>query len=74
MVDRVGAVFLRAILRRMKELGINNTELARRMKVSRPYITKALKGDVNFTFATAIRFARALQMDFIPTLAPCEGE
>jgi len=74
LVDKVGSAFLRRILRRMKELGVNNTELARRMKVSRPYITKALTGDVNFTFATACRFAKALQMDFVPTLTPQEKE
>lgn len=67
-VDRIGSVFLRTIFRRMKELGMNKTELAKRMKVSRPYITKALQGDVNFTFGTAARFARALEMDFFPEL------
>ena len=67
-VDRIGSVFLRAILRRMKEMGVNQSELARRMKVSRPYITKVMQGDVNFTFATAVRFAQALEMDFFPQL------
>ena len=47
---------------------MNQSELARRMKVSRPYITKVMRGDVNFTFATAVRFARALEMDFFPEL------
>lgn len=68
VVDSIGSAFLRAILRRMKELGMNQSELARRMKVSRPYITKVMRGDVNFTFATAVRFARALEMDFFPEL------
>jgi len=68
LVDKIGSAFLRTILRRMKELGMSRTELARRMNVSRPYITKALSGDVNFTFATAIRFAQALEMDFFPEL------
>ena len=67
-VDRIGSVFLRTILLRMKELGVNKTELAKRLKVSRPYITKALQGDINFTFGTAIRFAQALEMDFFPEL------
>lgn len=52
----------------MKELGINNSELAKRMKVSRPYITKVLSGDVSFTFRTAAKLARALKMDFFPEL------
>lgn len=52
----------------MKELGVNNTELAKRMKVSRPYITKVLSGDVSFTFHTAGKLAKALKMDFFPEL------
>jgi hypothetical protein len=38
------------------------------MKVSRPYITKVLHDDVNFSFRTAARLARALEMDFFPEL------
>ena len=52
----------------MKQLGVNQTELARRMKVSKPYITKVLRQDVNFSFRTAAKLARALEMDFIPSL------
>jgi hypothetical protein len=40
------------------------------MKVSRPYITKVLRQDVNFSFRTAAKLARALQMDFSPELHP----
>lgn len=58
----------------MKELGVNNTELAKRMKVSRPYITKVLSGDVNFTFHTAGKLATALKMDFFPELKDREDE
>ena len=42
--------------------------LARRMKVSRPYITKVLHEDVNFLFRTASKLANALKMDFFPAL------
>ena len=62
-------MFLRAILLRMKELGMNKSALARKMNVSRAYVTKVLQGkEVNFSFATAIRFAHALQLDFLPQL------
>ena len=71
-VDRIGSVFLRRILRRMKELGMSQTDLARRMKVSRPYITKVLHQDVNFSFRTAAKLANALKMDFMPELRPRE--
>ena len=69
-VDRVGSIFIRAVVRRMKELGLNNTTLAKRMNISRPYIVKVLHGDVNITLGSAARFARALEMDFFPTLTP----
>ena len=37
--------------------------------VSRAYVLKVLRGeDVNFTFASAYHFARALRMDFTPQL------
>lgn len=71
-IDKIGSAFLRQILLRMKELGVNQTELARRMNVSRPYITKVLRQDVNFSFRTAAKLAKALKMDFFPTLKPEE--
>lgn len=71
-IDKIGSAFLRQILLRMKELGVNQTELARRMNVSRPYITKVLHQDVNFSFRTAAKLAKALKMDFFPTLKPEE--
>ena len=73
-IDRIGSAFLRRILLRMKELGVSQTELARRMKVSRPYITKVLHTDVNFSFRTAAKLANALKMDFLPELRPYPEE
>ena len=73
-VDRIGSAFLRRILLRMKELGVSQTELAHRMKVSRPYITKVLHQDVNFSFRTAAKLANALKMDFFPELRPYPDE
>ena len=67
-LDHIGSVFLRRILRRMKAMGLNQSDLARRMKVSKPYITKVLRQDVNFSFRTAAKLARALEMDFFPEL------
>ena len=67
-IDHIGSAFLRQILRRMKQLGVSQTELARRMKVSRPYVTKVLSRDVNFSFKTAAKLANALKMDFFPDL------
>ena len=67
-IDKIGSAFLRRILRRMKELGVSQSELAARMHVSRPYITKVLRQDVNFSFRTAAKLANALKMDFFPDL------
>ena len=67
-IDQIGSAFLRRILRRMKELGVSQSELAKRMKVSRPYISKVLRQDVNFSFRTASKLANALKMDFFPEL------
>ena len=72
-IDHIGSAFLRRILRRMKQLGVNQTELAKRMHVSRPYITKVLRQDVNFSFRTAAKLANALKMDFIPDLRDREA-
>ena len=68
VVNRVGLIFLRCILQRMKEIGISQTELAKRMNASRPYVHKVLYGDVNITLASASRFAEALKLDFFPNL------
>ena len=72
-IDKVGSAFLRQILLRMKELGVSQSELAERMQVSRPYITKVLHQDVNFSFRTAAKLANALKMDFFPDLRPQEA-
>ena len=71
-VDHIVSVFLRQILLQMKALGLSQTELAKRMNVSRPYISKVLKGDVNISFGTAAKLAQALALDFSPELHPRE--
>ena len=38
------------------------------MNVSRPYISKVLRSDVNISFGTAAKLAKALEMDFFPEL------
>ena len=67
-VDRIGSLFLRQVLKRMKQLGLNQSALAKRMNVSRPYISKVLRSDVNISFGTAAKLAKALEMDFFPEL------
>ena len=66
--DQVLGEFLAAVMQRMKALGLNQTTLAKRLNVARPYVTKMLAGDVNISFGAAYRLARAVEMDFCPTL------
>ena len=72
-LDHAGALFLRAVVKRMKSKGLSQSELARRMHASRPYVVKVLRGDVNITLGSAARFANALQMDFLPVLIDRSG-
>jgi len=58
----------------MKEMGVSQTALAKRMNASRPYVVKVLHGDVNITFGTALRFAQALEMDFLPKLEKVKSQ
>lgn len=44
----------------MKNRRVSNAELARRLNKSRPYITKILQGNVNFTLETLAKIAQAL--------------
>lgn len=57
---RLSVTVLVQIHRRMNKLGISRSELARRMGVSRPYISKVLNGCENLTLETVGRFGLAL--------------
>ena len=63
--------FLRRIMLRMKSIGLTNSALARRIGVTRAYVGRVLKGDVNISFGTALKLAKALKMDFVPELREC---
>ncbi|MDQ7010639.1 MAG: helix-turn-helix transcriptional regulator [Mariprofundaceae bacterium] len=52
--------FVADCVRMMEEQGVNRSELARRMGVSRAYITKLLNGNANITLDTMVRVAMAL--------------
>jgi len=55
---------------RLAQLHINQAELARRMQVSRPMVTKLLTGESNFQLRTLLRLADALDMELTVDLAP----
>lgn len=48
------------IVAAMKELGVNRTELAARMGVSKAFVTKLLRGNTNVTLKTMASLARSL--------------
>ncbi len=52
------------IVQRMAELSISRSVLADRLKVSKAYITKLLRGDVNFTLKSLTALSMALEADF----------
>ena len=53
---------------------ISQADLAVAMGVSQPYISKVLKGNVNFTMATMTKLARALGAEIHVCLAPIENQ
>jgi transcriptional regulator with XRE-family HTH domain len=52
--------FTEDLVREMERQGVTRTELARRLGATPAYVTKILRGKVNFTLATMVRLARAL--------------
>jgi len=52
--------FTEKVVREMERQGITRTELAQRLGATPAYVTKLLRGKVNFTLATMLRLARAL--------------
>jgi transcriptional regulator with XRE-family HTH domain len=62
-------VFTESVVREMERQGITRTELARRLGTTPAYVTKILRGKVNFTLATMARLARVLGADLQVRLA-----
>jgi transcriptional regulator with XRE-family HTH domain len=58
------------VARRMEELGVSRAELARRLGTSPAYVTKVLRGNANFTLATIVKLARALESEVRFRLSP----
>jgi transcriptional regulator with XRE-family HTH domain len=52
--------FTESVVREMERQGMTRTELAQRLGATPAYVTKILRGKVNFTLATMMRLARAL--------------
>lgn len=55
--------FTEDVVREMERQGISRTELAQRLGTTPAYVTKILRGKVNFTLGTMVRLARALSSE-----------
>jgi transcriptional regulator with XRE-family HTH domain len=53
--------FTEDLCRLMKEKDVSRAELAKRIGTSRAYVTKLLGGNANFTLATMVKLAFALE-------------
>jgi transcriptional regulator with XRE-family HTH domain len=54
----------------MEANGVTRSDLARRLRVSPAYITKVLRGNVNFTVDSMVRLARAAGGEVSINIAP----
>lgn len=58
----------------MEQRGMSKTDLANRLQVSQPYITRVLKGRDNLTVATMVKLARAVGANLQISLEEMETE
>jgi transcriptional regulator with XRE-family HTH domain len=68
-VETVSLDFTEELAQRMKVLGIKRADLARKLEVSQPYVSKLLDGAGNFTLATLVKVAAAVGCDLKTHLA-----
>ena len=62
--------FTEELARRMHELGLTRGTLAKKLGSSPAYVTKILRGDVNFTLKSMVKLARAVGTVLRIHLAP----
>lgn len=62
--------FTEEMLARMKERGITKGQLAVRLQAAPAFVTRLVSGRNNFTLATMVRVARALECEFRCHLQP----
>jgi transcriptional regulator with XRE-family HTH domain len=66
--------FTESLVREMERQGMSRTELAQRLGATPAYVTKILRGKVNFTLATMVRLSRALGTELNVQLFPGEHQ
>lgn len=61
--ERVVYEITEQIHQRMEEIGISRAELAERLNSGKPYVTKILRGNSNFTLQSLEKIAQALEFE-----------
>jgi transcriptional regulator with XRE-family HTH domain len=62
--------FTNAMLTRMRQVGVSRSKLAEKIGVNPAYVSKILRGDTNFSLATMVKIANALESEFRCHLQP----
>lgn len=65
------SAFTNAIARLMADQGLSQSDLARRLGVSRAYVSQLLQHKSSPTLRTMVQIANALGCDVVPNVAPC---
>ena len=73
-IERIKNKFAISIERLMDYRGLKKKDIAERLGVSRPYVTKILRGDANLTMETIGHLAYALDADVTINLSPKESK
>ncbi|HZF10653.1 MAG TPA: helix-turn-helix transcriptional regulator [Thermoanaerobaculia bacterium] len=68
--ERASLRFTEELTRWMKQQGLSRKDLAEKIGSSQAYITKILKGNVNFTLASMVKLTRALGAELRIELDP----
>ena len=69
-VEVAALEFVDELVRCMRQAGLTQAELARRLGASEPYVSKVLRGDANFTLATMVKLAIAVGQGLRVMLEP----
>jgi len=70
LTEKVILDFTEQVIAYMKQNGINRAELAKRLGVSKAFITKLLNGNPNLTIKTMVSLAKTLDCDINIEFAP----
>src|SRR4051812_25358411 len=68
--ERTSLRFTEELTRWMEQQGLSRKDLAEKIGSSQAYITKILKGNVNFTLASMVKLTRALGAELRIEISP----